>query len=171
MSNSWTVYKHTFPDGKVYIGITGMDPEKRWCNGHGYLGRVDGKYNQPLIAHAIVKYGWSNILHEIVANGLSEKEAGNMEKELVEKYQSNNSNYGYNAADGGVGGFSEAMKQHIKDVSIKTRCNQTGIIYASMKEAARQTGISVTSVRNSCKFGTEYNNLSFSIVCDEISEE
>ena len=56
MSHSWTVYKHTFPDGKVYIGITGMKPEKRWSDGHGYLGRVDGQYNQPLIARAIVKY-------------------------------------------------------------------------------------------------------------------
>lgn len=30
------VYKHLFPNGKCYIGITSMSPNKRWNNGHGY---------------------------------------------------------------------------------------------------------------------------------------
>lgn len=29
----YSVYKHTFPNGKVYIGMTGQEPEKRWANG------------------------------------------------------------------------------------------------------------------------------------------
>lgn len=32
----WVVYKHTFPNGKVYIGITGQEPYKRWKYGNGY---------------------------------------------------------------------------------------------------------------------------------------
>lgn len=32
----YSVYKYTAPNGKVYIGITGKDPEKRWLNGRGY---------------------------------------------------------------------------------------------------------------------------------------
>ena len=172
MDKNWTVYKHIFPNGKIYIGITGKNPERRWCNGHGYLGKVDGKYHQPLMAHAIVKYGWFNILHEIVANGLSETEARKMEKDLIVEYHSSNSNFGYNATDGGAGcEFSEAMKQHIENVSMKTMCNQTGIIYPSIRKASKDTGICMTSVRDSCKSGKEYNGLSFSLVCDEISEE
>lgn len=30
----YTVYKHTTPSGKVYIGITGQKPERRWQNGN-----------------------------------------------------------------------------------------------------------------------------------------
>jgi hypothetical protein len=167
MKRNWTVYKHTFPDGKVYIGITGANPEKRWCNGHGYLGKTDGKYNQPLIARAIVQYGWANILHEIVADGLSEKEACRMEKYLIAEYHSNDQNFGYNLADGGIGGgITEAMKQHIKDVSIKTICNQTGVVYPSMRQASKDTGVCASSVRDSCKSGREYKGLSFSQIFD-----
>lgn len=30
------VYKHIFPNGKVYIGITCKKPIYRWNNGNGY---------------------------------------------------------------------------------------------------------------------------------------
>lgn len=33
---SYTVYKHTSPSGKVYIGITCRKPEYRWNHGKGY---------------------------------------------------------------------------------------------------------------------------------------
>lgn len=34
---NYIVYKHTFPNGKVYIGITKMSPKQRWGNqGKGY---------------------------------------------------------------------------------------------------------------------------------------
>lgn len=37
MDDNYTVYRHTSPSGKVYIGITSMNPEKRWGkNGYGY---------------------------------------------------------------------------------------------------------------------------------------
>lgn len=60
----YTVYKHTTPSGKVYIGITGRAVEKRWENGSGYKSN---KY----FYSAIKKYGWDNIKHEIVCTGLS----------------------------------------------------------------------------------------------------
>ena len=33
--DNYSVYKHTFPDGKVYIGIS-INPKTRWSRGHGY---------------------------------------------------------------------------------------------------------------------------------------
>lgn len=33
--NEWTIYKHTFPNGKCYIGKTSQLPEDRW--GKGWL--------------------------------------------------------------------------------------------------------------------------------------
>lgn len=32
----YTVYMHICPNGKKYIGITQIDPEKRWRRGSGY---------------------------------------------------------------------------------------------------------------------------------------
>lgn len=33
---NFTVYKHTSPSNKVYIGITSQSVIKRWGSGHGY---------------------------------------------------------------------------------------------------------------------------------------
>ena len=38
LSNSYIVYRHTSPSGKVYIGITSYKAEIRWNNGKGYIG-------------------------------------------------------------------------------------------------------------------------------------
>lgn len=64
--NDYYVYKHTFPNGKVYIGITSQKPENRWNSGKGYLRKINGKYAQPLMANAVIKHGWDNIKHEIL---------------------------------------------------------------------------------------------------------
>ena len=63
----YTVYKHTSPSGKVYIGITKRKPEYRWNKGKGY------RKDQLLFYRAIKKYGWDNFTHEILYTGLSEK--------------------------------------------------------------------------------------------------
>lgn len=81
--NTWSVYRHTFPDGKKYIGITKCEPVKRWKNGSGYSG-------QPKMYQAIIKYGWNHIEHEIVKRGLEETEAKKIERELVEREEPNN---------------------------------------------------------------------------------
>ena len=62
------VYKHTFPNGAVYIGKTNMLPEDRWLNGWGYK-------TSPLMFNAILKFGWDNVQHEIIADNLTETEA------------------------------------------------------------------------------------------------
>lgn len=73
---SYCVYKHTFPDGHVYYGITSSEPNKRWANGHGYSG-------QSVMGAAVKKYGWNNIRHEVLASGLSEEDAKRIEHELI----------------------------------------------------------------------------------------
>lgn len=89
----YTVYKHTTPSGKVYIGITGLKLEDRFQNGKGYNGMV--------FFNAIKKYGWENIAHEVVASGLTKEEAARMEIELIREYKSNSPKYGYNVSSGG----------------------------------------------------------------------
>ena len=69
----YCVYKHTFPDGKVYIDSTGQKPEDRWRNGRGY------EHNHPNMFQDILKYGWKNITHEILAHNLTKTAAHEME--------------------------------------------------------------------------------------------
>lgn len=91
---SYTVYKHIAPNGKIYIGITKRNPLKRWQGGRGYSTNKH-------FSRAIKKYGWNNIIHEILFSGLSVNEAKAKEIELIAYYKSNNPKYGYNVTAGG----------------------------------------------------------------------
>lgn len=94
---NYTVYMHTLPNEKVYIGITGQKAECRWQNGKGY------RYNS-YFSRAIEKYGWENITHSILHDHLTMKEAEQKEREYIKKFKSNDKNYGYNLTDGGETG-------------------------------------------------------------------
>lgn len=75
--NTWSVYRHTFPDGKVYIGKTKEAPEERWGTyGRNYQG-------QRKVFNAILAFGWNNIKHEVLFNNLSAEEASLKEQELI----------------------------------------------------------------------------------------
>lgn len=94
-NDSYCVYIHTFPNGKVYVGITCTAPERRWrADGSGYR-------KQPVIYHAIKKYGWENVNHEIVASNLTKDEACKFEMLLIDKLKSNQHEFGYNVDNGG----------------------------------------------------------------------
>lgn len=101
----WCVYIHTSPSGKRYVGITSKKPERRWgSDGNGYLNKnPDGTYKQPIMANAVLKYPWNMWDHEVVVNNITESQAKQIEKELIQYYQTNNSKFGYNATDGGDG--------------------------------------------------------------------
>ena len=91
----WTIYKHTFPNGKIYIGQTKQTLEERFCNGKGYRGC-------PYINHAIEKYGWTSVKTEIIQTDIpSQEEANKLEIYYIEKYEARNPNIGYNIAIGG----------------------------------------------------------------------
>lgn len=89
----YIVYKHTFPNNKVYIGITCIGPSNRWRDGKGY-------YTQ-LVYRAILKYGWDNIKHEVLFENLTKEEAEKKEIELIAEYKSNQREFGYNVESGG----------------------------------------------------------------------
>lgn len=94
----YSVYMHTTPSGKVYIGKTSRDSKTRWAYGKGYV-------HNPYFYNAIQKYGWNNIKHEILETGLSKEEAYQSEIDFILMYQSTNPQYGYNITEGGDGGF------------------------------------------------------------------
>ena len=95
-NKTYYVYKHTFPNKKIYIGITSLNPKNRWESGSGYA-------KQKFMHNAITKYGWNNIKHEILFINLTKEEAEQKEKELIAYYKSNIKEYGYNIDNGGLG--------------------------------------------------------------------
>ena len=117
-NKAFTVYKHTTPSGKVYIGITSTKPKQRWRCGDGYK-------NNGHFYRAIQKYGWENIAHEILFEGLTKAEACEKEVELIAKYQSNNSCYGYNKSIGGESGTFGM--QHTEETKRKISESHKGI--------------------------------------------
>lgn len=88
----YKLYKHTFPNGKVYIGITSQTLKDRFQNGNGYK-------KCPKMHNAILKYGWNNIEHELLLDGLTKQEAEAKEIETIALYDSVKN--GYNADHGG----------------------------------------------------------------------
>ena len=110
MGKTFSVYMHTFPNGKVYIGITSTSPYKRWNGGLGYK-------SQTLMFRAITKYGWDNIRHEVLFDGLTQNEAEAAEKRLISEHNADNAAYGYNVEPGGNAGkkLAESTKQKISE--------------------------------------------------------
>lgn len=91
MNKNYCVYEHIFPNGKKYIGIS-CDAEKRWRNGKGYE-------TQPKIARAINKYGWENVKHDIIIDGISKEQAETLERYLIAELKT--IDHGYNTSTGG----------------------------------------------------------------------
>lgn len=102
MEKNYCVYKHTAPNGKVYIGITSQMPEARWGkDGSGY------KHNKHFW-NAICKYGWNAFVHEILLEGLTADQAGEFERLFIDLYDSWNPKKGYNNTSGGERGFQRS---------------------------------------------------------------
>ena len=93
MENTYSIYKFTFSDGKVYIGQTSQSLEDRWKNGEGYKGQD--------VYVPIVLEGWDNIQKEILHTGLTSEQADILEKHYIKKYNSRIK--GYNRTNGGKG--------------------------------------------------------------------
>lgn len=113
MKKEYCVYMHTTPSNKVYVGITGRKPNERWQNGKGYADNIH-------FVRAIKKYGWKNIKHEIIADGLTREQASELEKIYIALYDSMNPNKGYNLTTGGEANyymtkeFSEKCSKRMK---------------------------------------------------------
>lgn len=113
----FSVYKHSAPNGKVYIGITSQIPARRWRNGNGY-------YQNEHFTRAIKKYGWENFSHEVLYSGLNKSEACYIEKELIKQYKSNDDRYGYNNSTGGEN--PAEGKRHTQETKEKMSVSHKG---------------------------------------------
>ncbi len=150
----YTVYMHTTPSGKSYVGITKNSISKRI--GGGY------RHNKYLTA-AIKKYGWDNIETEIIAEGVSLDEANLLESYYIASFETQDHKKGYNIADGGLS-WNSSSDEVRKKISSKARgrkrsipmgeetkrkimmankrrkrveCIETGEVFSSIGEASR----------------------------------
>lgn len=125
MNNDYCVYMHTSPNGKKYIGITCCKPRnRRWQNGYGY---VDNKH----FFSAIKKYGWQSIQHEILVDNLTADEAGRLEIEYINRYNTTDRRNGYNLNQGGQVGYhlSHEHKKKIGEANSGKRNGMYGHHY------------------------------------------
>lgn len=105
---SYSVYIHTnMVNGMKYVGVTRKNPEKRWAKGVGY---IDNSH----FYRAIKKYGWDNFDHFIIEVDTEEK-MFELEKQLIEYYQTTDPEKGYNKSKGGEGGCYKGVNSGSKE--------------------------------------------------------
>lgn len=87
----YCVYMHTNKEnGKRYVGMTSLRPNKRFQGGSGYT-------HQEEFWRDIQTYGWEDgFTHDILFEDLSKEEAQIREIETIAKYNSDNPEFGYN---------------------------------------------------------------------------
>ncbi len=135
---SYTVYKHTCPNGKVYIGITGRNPKKRWERGNKY------KANR-YFYNAILKYGWDNIRHSILLTGSTKEQAEQKEIELIYLHKSANKAYGYNIALGGNANQLGRLRSEEEKARISQSClTSAAFLDGSLRSAETRKGRSLS---------------------------
>lgn len=85
-NNSYSVYKLTFPNNKIYIGLTCGSPDSRWSNGEGYI------HNKEMYSD-ILKYTWEKVQKDIIQNNLTWSEADHLETQLIQIYSQHHKLY------------------------------------------------------------------------------
>ncbi len=75
-TTGWYVYKLIFPNTMYYPGISSQQPCDRWQPSH---------YNTTSARIYIEQFGWENVEHVIVADGLTKEEAEQLENQLIQE--------------------------------------------------------------------------------------
>ena len=145
--DSYSVYMHTSPSGKVYIGITKVKPTHRWGRGSRYK-------QHPHFYAAIQKYGWDQFKHEVLFSNLTKEQACEKERELIEEYKATDRRFGYNEKTGGETGvefnesickkISESQKKRFEDPKERELCRYRAKGRKHTEEERRKMSIAKT---------------------------
>lgn len=159
LRHDYYIYCHTTPSNKKYIGYSsGKYTCTRWGkDGNGYI-------KNPAFWNAICKYGWDNIKHEILEQGLSFEEANKREIYYIALYKSNNKNFGYNLTSGGSNpnctpetrakiSQAKSGSRQFRKIRIIYQYDLNGNLikaYRSYHEASDETGLNLYNIASSC---------------------
>ena len=145
--NKWYVYMHTNKiNNKKYIGITGQ--QKYWMR----WGSEGCRYKSQVFGKAIEKYGWDNFNHEILKEVGTKEQAYELERFYIQKYKSNDKEFGYNVTAGGesISGLYNLPSMSVPVYQYDLDGNFLAE-YPSMMEAERVTGIDNSAICACCK--------------------
>jgi len=164
-------------NGKRYIGITSLDPIRRWNNGHGY-------YKNKHFRDAILKYGWGGFDHLILFSGMDKESACNVEQWLIAEYKTTDRSFGYNLTTGGEYFKHSKESKRLMSVNRKGKgnakhtpeqiqhmkenhaggadksaviCIDTNERFESINDAARAKGINKKGISGCCRKVPHYN--------------
>ena len=140
--NNYCVYAHIFPNKKVYIGMTGQEPKKRWNGGYGYIA------NEPMF-NDIVKYGWSNIEHRILYKGLTRERALELEMYTIVQLRTTDERRGYNQLRGCNTSFRNRIKKIVQH-NKRVMCINNRTVFDNIKQASMYGNTTMLDIDNCC---------------------
>ena len=177
---TYTIYKYTFPNGMVYVGMTKYKVHQRKWYGYHHNSRITA---------AIKEYGWENVKTDTLYQTDNIDDAYSSEKEWIAKTNSTNPKIGYNISYGGKSTFeglkhtqqykeymsslytgrrfSEETLQNMKEAH-KKECHAVASLdkhgnavrhYDSLGEAANDVGGYKTNISRACKTGKIYKGV------------
>ena len=79
-TTGYYVYKHILPNAMYYPGMSSQQPYNRW---------QPSDYKTTSLQPYIEYFGWDNIEHVIVADGLTKEQAEQLENQLIEEGKMN----------------------------------------------------------------------------------
>lgn len=152
----FSIYKLSFPNGKVYIGQTKQPKLSYRC------GRGTGYSQNKAMTADILAFGWDNIEQEILERVDTREEALERERYYILQYRANEPEYGYNTQTNIFScGTDEELIRHRRDYQREHNniqnpwktviCVETGIEYASASEAARQLNLNASHIAEICR--------------------
>lgn len=129
MARTHKIYEFVSPNGKRYIGYTGLPITSRLSC---HRSRLNNGWKHPLYS-AMKKYGFDNFEFNIVLKTLDRQEALSKEKELVKSLNTKYPN-GYNLSDGGE---MSALGYKCTEEQIETRRKNCTIRMSNPREVER----------------------------------
>ena len=112
-TSGYFVYSHTIPTKEVYIGMSKQQPFERWKKSY---------YKTKSLYPYIEQYGWENIEHRVLIDGLTKQQAEQVEDWFIRKATAD----GFCINTNRSGGIA---RDYIKDYCKQWRSTIEGKIY------------------------------------------
>jgi len=166
---SFILYVLSFPNGKLYFGITSGGFKKRMRE-HKHKENSGDKTR---LGRAIKKYGWENVEKRILHESLSTDNAYELEKMYIKDYNTTNSQFGYNLCMGGrtnVGYKHPNISVYTKEQIAKRskKCSDTKKKNAAFYRAISSDNATIYSVTAKNTITDEIIEFKNASICEDV---